>query len=105
MDGDLLTDLGITLIRSQAGPPPLFVVGFKDVSARTAFNQGNNLATWALDGIDLTLATGWVNDNILGYPAIVDLSSAVPGGLGPFDMIWQAKSARSAAAKKRKVKR
>ena len=104
MDGDLLVDLGITLIRAQIGPPPLMIVGFKDVSARTAFNQGNNLLVWSLDGIDLTTATGWQNDNILGYPALIDLSSDVPTGLGPYDMVWQAKAARVAPVK-RKVKR
>jgi len=91
-DGDLLIDLGITLIRTQIGPPPLMIVGFKDVSARTAFSHGNNLLVWTLDGIDLTTATGWQNDNTLGYPSIVDLSSDVPVGLGPYDMVWQAKA-------------
>ena len=104
MDGDLLIDLGIVLIRTQAGPPPLMVVGFKDVAARTAFNQGNNLLVWSLDGIDLTTATGWQNDNIEGHPAIIDLTSSVPTGLGPYDMKWQSPAAKVAAAKKR-VKR
>ena len=58
---------------------------------------------WSFDGVDLTTATGWTNDNILGYPAIIDLTSSVPTGLGPYDMKWQAPAKK--AAVKRKVKR
>jgi len=89
--GDLYDDLGIELVRTQAGPPPLLVIGFKDVAARTAFNLGADLVSWSLDGVDLKAATGWqTDDDINGLPCIIDLDSEVPTGLGPFDMVWEA---------------
>jgi len=89
--GDLYDDLGIELVRTQAGPPPLLVIGFRDVESRTKFNLGADLVSWSLDGVDLKAATGWqTDDDINGFPSIIDLSSSVPTGLGPYDMVWQA---------------
>ena len=88
--GDLYDDLGIELVRTQAGPPPLLVIGFRDVESRTKFNRGADLVTWSFDGVDLKAASGWQNDDIDGLPVILDLDSEVPIGLGPYDMVWEA---------------